>query len=121
MTLVYDVLEAGDSHSGRSLLSHLGALYTQVGERLKVALHTGVKHVLAMVSLHYLGVDLPAVSEGYVIGDDKEEAKEEVKKPAEAAEAPRDTLATLLELEVTLPPLILQGRSKVGPWSPCKD
>ena len=107
MTSVYDALEVGDNRSSSSLRSHLGALYTRVGERLKEALHTSVKRTLAVVSSHFLSVDLPAVSEGYVVGDDKNEAMEEVKKLAEAAEAPGDTLATLFELEVALPPLNL--------------
>lgn len=60
-----------------------------------------------MVSSHYLGIDLLAVSEGYVVGDDEEEAWEEVQRLAEATEAPGNALATLFELEVELPPLNL--------------
>ena len=49
---------------GSSLRSRIEALYSQVGERLREALHTGVKKALAVVSSHYVGIDLPAVSEG---------------------------------------------------------
>jgi len=37
-----------------------------------------VKKALAVVSSYYVGIDLPAVSEGYVLPDKKEEAEEEV-------------------------------------------
>jgi len=36
--------------------------------------HAGVKKALAMVSSHYVGIDLSAVSEGYVVPDDEAEA-----------------------------------------------
>jgi hypothetical protein len=49
-----------------------------VGERLRGALRTGVKRALVVVSSHYLVIDMLAVSEGYVIGDDEDEAQEEV-------------------------------------------
>ena len=54
------------------------ALHFQVGERLRDALHNRVKRALAVVSSHYLGINLPAVSEGYIIGNDEVEAREEV-------------------------------------------
>ena len=57
-------------------------------ERLRGALHTGVKRTLAVVSSHYAGVDLEAVSDGYVLAEDDEEADEEVTKLMEATEAP---------------------------------
>lgn len=107
VTLVCDALEVGDSHSRSSLHSRMEALYTQVGEQLRYTLHVGVKQALAVVSSHYLGIDLLAVSEGYVVGDDEEEAWEEVQRLAEATEAPGNALATLFELEVELPPLNL--------------
>ena len=50
------------------------ALSNQMRERLRGALHTGVKRVLAVISSHYIGVDLPAISDGYVLPDDDEEA-----------------------------------------------
>ena len=51
VTSVYDALEVGDSRSGSSLRGRIEALYTRVGERLKNALHIGMKRALAMVSL----------------------------------------------------------------------
>ena len=66
-------------------------------------MHTGVKRALAIVSSHYAGVDLEAVSDGYVLPEDDEEADEEVVKLMEAAEGPGTTLAKLFEEEVVPP------------------
>ena len=63
----------------------------------------GVKRALAVVSSHYTGFDLEAVSDGYVVADDDEKAKEEVMKLVEAAEAPGTVLAKLFEEEVVPP------------------
>ena len=63
--------------SGSSLRSHIKALYSRAGERMREALHAGVKKALAVVSSHYVGIDLPAVCEGYVLPDDEAEAQEE--------------------------------------------
>ena len=68
-------------------------------ERLRAALHTGVKRALAVVSSHY-AVNLEAVSDGYILPDDDEEADEEVAKLMEAAEDPGAALASLFEEEV---------------------
>jgi len=62
------------SVSGSSLRSRVEALYSRVEERLRGAHHAGVKKALAVVSSHYVGIDLPAVSEGYVLPDDEAEA-----------------------------------------------
>jgi len=59
---------------GSSLWSRIEALYSRDGERMREALHAGVKKALAVVSSHYVGIDLPAVSEGYVLPDDEAEA-----------------------------------------------
>ena len=66
-------------------------------------LHTGVKHALAVVSSHYAGIDLKAISDGYVLAEDDEEADEEVTKLMEAAEGLGTTLAKLFEEEVVSP------------------
>ena len=66
-------------------------------------LHTGVKRALAVVSSHYAGIDLEAISNGYVMADDDEKAEEEVMKLVEAAEAPGTALARLFEEEVVPP------------------
>ena len=63
----------------------------------------GVKRALAIVSSHYSGIDLEAISDGYVVADDDEEAEEEVAKFEEAAEAPSMVLASLFEEEVVPP------------------
>ena len=80
------------------------ALSGRVHERLRGALHTGVKCALAVIASHYIGVDLKAISDGYVLPDDEEEANEEVAKLMEAAEGPDTALAKLFEEEVVPPP-----------------
>ena len=76
----------------------------QVRERLRGALHTGVKRALAVIASHYIGVDLQVISDGYVLPDDDEEADEAVTKLMEAAEGPSVALAGLFEEEVVPPP-----------------
>jgi hypothetical protein len=73
-------------------------------EQLRGALHTGVKHALAIIASHYIGVDLPAISDGYVLPDDDEEADEVVTKLMEVVKGPGTVLATLFEEEVVPPP-----------------
>ena len=97
-------LEVEGVQSGSSLGSCLIALSNQMRERLRGALHTGVKRALAVISSHYVGVNLPAISDGYVLPDDDEEADAVVTKLMEAAEGPSTALATLFEEEV-VPPL----------------
>jgi len=62
-------------------------------------LHTGVKRALTVVSSHY-AINLKAISDGYILPNDDEEADEEVTKLMEAAEAPGAALASLFEEEV---------------------
>ncbi|XP_066358386.1 uncharacterized protein [Miscanthus floridulus] len=57
----------------------------------------------AVVSSHYADVDLEAISDGYVLAEDDEEANEEVTKLMEAAESPGTALAKLFEEEVVPP------------------
>ena len=99
----YEALEVGGVESGSSLRSRLITLSSRVHERLRGALHTGVKSALAVVSSHYAGIDLEAVSDGYVVAEDDEKAEEEVMKLVEAAEAPGTVLAKLFEKEVVPP------------------
>ena len=73
-------------------------------ERLRGALHTGVQRALAVIASHYISVDLQAISDGYVLPDDEEEADAAVTKLMEAAEGPGTALATLFEEEVVPPP-----------------
>ena len=99
-----EALEVEGVQSGSSLGSRLIALSNQMHERLRGALHTGVKRALAVISSHYVGVDLPAISDGYVLPDDDEEADAAVTKLMEAAEGPGTALVMLFEEEV-VPPL----------------
>ena len=71
-------------------------------ERLRTALHKGVKRALAVVSSHY-AINLEAVNDGYILPDDDEEADEEVTKLMEVAEVPGAALASLFEEEVVPP------------------
>jgi len=98
-----EALEVRGVESGSSLRSRLIALSGRIHERLREALHTGVKHALAVVSSHYTGIDLEAVSDGYVMAEDDEKVEEEVMNLVEAAEAPGTMLASLFEEEVVPP------------------
>ena len=62
----------------------------------------GFKRTLAVDSSHY-AVNLEAVSDGYVLLEDDEEADEEVNKLMEAVEGLDTTLASLFEEEVVPP------------------
>ena len=99
----YEALEVEGVESGSSLGSRLIALSGQVRERLRGALHTGVKRALAVISSHYAGVNLEAISDDYVLAEDDKEADEEVMKLMEAAEGPGSALAKLFEEEVVPP------------------
>jgi len=99
-----EALEVEGVQSGSSLGSRLIALSGLVHGRLREALHAGVKRALAVISSHYVGVDLPAISDGYVLPDDDEEADAAVTKLMEEAEGPGTALAMLFEEEV-VPPL----------------
>ena len=101
---VCEALEVEGVELGSSLGSILIVLSGQVRERLRGALHMGVKHALAVVSSHYADVDLEAISDGYVLAEDDEEADEEVTKLMEAAEGPGTALAKLFE-EAVVPPM----------------
>ena len=81
----------------------MAALSGRIHERLRGALHTGVKRALAIVSSHYAGIDLEAISDGYIMAEDDEKAEEEVLKLVEAAEALGMALARLFEEEVVPP------------------
>ena len=74
----------------------------RVHKRLQEALHTGVKRARAVVSSYY-AVNLEAISDGYILPEDEEEADAEVVKPMEAVEVPGTALASLFEEEVVPP------------------
>jgi len=71
---------------------------------MREALHAGVKKALAVVSSHYVGIDLPAVCERYVLPDDETEAQEDVQRLEDVVAAPGDALAAIFDAEVELPP-----------------
>ena len=99
-----EALEVEGVQSGSSLGSRLVALSGQMRERLRGVLHTGIKRALAFIALHYVGIDLQAISDGYVLPDDDEEADEAVTKLMEVVEGPGAALAGLFEEEVVPPP-----------------
>ena len=70
MASVCEGLGVSVGEPGSLLRSRVEALYSRAGERLREALHVGVKKVLTVVSSHYVGIDLPAVCEGYVLPED---------------------------------------------------
>jgi len=100
--------------SGSSLRSRVKAFYSSAGEKMREALHVGVKKALAVVSSHYVGIDLPAVCEGYILPDDEVEDQDEVKRLEDAAATPGDALANFFDTEVELPPLGAQGPAQAG-------
>ena len=103
-----EALEVEGVQSGSSLGSRLIALSSQMHERPRGALHTGVKRAFAVISSRYVCGDLLAISDGYVLPDDDKEADVAVTKLMEAAEGPGTALATLFEEEV-VPPLPSAG------------
>jgi len=70
------------------------------------------------VSSHYVSIDLPAVSEGYVLPDDEAEAQEELQKLGDAVDVPGDALASFFDAEVELPPLARRDLGKQGNKAP---
>ena len=92
------------SASGSSLWSRVEALYSRAGERMREALHAGVKKALAVVSSHYVGIDLPAVCEGYVLPNDEAEAQEELQKLGDATDAPETPWPPSLTPKWSFPP-----------------
>jgi hypothetical protein len=59
-------VEEGEAQAGSSLASRLHALGGHVSQRMRHALHLGIKKALGMVVSHYQ-VDFEAVSSGYVV------------------------------------------------------
>jgi hypothetical protein len=77
--------------SGSSPQSHLRALGGHVRNRLRGALHHGVRRAFAVLASHY-DVDLERVSEGYCLPDEEEAALAEVQRLDAAAEGPSAAL-----------------------------
>jgi hypothetical protein len=78
-----------------------------VRNRLRGALHHGVRRAFAVLSSHY-DVDLKRVSEGYCLPDDEEAALAEVQSLNAVVEGPSVALASSFEVEV-LPPVSPPG------------
>jgi hypothetical protein len=97
---------------GTSPQSHLRALGGHVRNRLRRALHHGVKRAFAVLASHY-DVDLEQVSEGYCLPNEEEVALAEVQRLDAAVEGPRAALASSFEMEI-LPPV---SPSEAGPDS----
>jgi hypothetical protein len=93
--------------SGSSPQSHLRALGGHVRNRLRGALHHGVRRAFAVLASHY-DVDLERVSEGYCLPDEEEAALAEVQRLDAAVEGPSAALASSFEVEV-LPPVSPSG------------
>jgi DNA-binding Lrp family transcriptional regulator len=72
---IYQEVEEGVTQAGSSLASRLRTLGGHVSQRMRRALHLGVKKALGVVASHYQ-VDFEAVSSGYVVlvGVEDEEA-----------------------------------------------
>jgi len=114
VTSACEGLRVSTGESGSSLHGQIEALYSRAGERMRDALHAGVNKALVVVSSHYVGIDLPVVSEGYVLPDDEAEAQEELQRLEDAADAPGDALAAFFDAEVELPRLGAQEPGQVG-------
>jgi hypothetical protein len=99
---VYRILGSGDVPSGSSPQSRLQALGDHVRDRLREALHHGVKRAFAVLVSHYV-VDLERVSEGYCLPDEDEAALAEVQRLDAVTTGPSAVLATTFEAEI-LPP-----------------
>jgi hypothetical protein len=93
--------------SGSSPQSPLWALGSHVRNRLRGALHHGVRRAFAVLASHY-DVDLERVSEGYCLPDEEEVALAEVQRLDAAVEDPSAALASSFEVEV-LPPVSSPG------------
>jgi hypothetical protein len=93
--------------SGSSPQSHLRALGGHVRNRLRGALHHGVRRAFTVLASHYDG-DLERVSEGYCLPDEEEAALAEVQRLDAAVEGPSAALASSFEVEV-LPPVSPPG------------
>jgi hypothetical protein len=86
------VIEEGEAQAGSSLASRLRALGGHVTERMRRALHLGVRKALGVVRSHY-EVNLEALAEGYIVPEGVED--EVAMESADALAA--DTAGSLAE------------------------
>ncbi|XP_066384724.1 uncharacterized protein [Miscanthus floridulus] len=101
-------LEKEVSRVAEASVAVQAVLDAEIGEHnaLQSATRTAceaLERALAVIASHYAGVDLEAISDGYVLAEDDKEADKEVTKLLEAAEGPGTALAKLFEEEV-IPP-----------------
>jgi hypothetical protein len=80
-----------------------------VRNRLRGALHHGVRRAFAVLASHY-DMDLERVSEGYCLPDEEDAASAEVQRLDAAVEGPSAVLASSFEVEIL--PLV----SPSGAW-----
>jgi hypothetical protein len=99
-----------DVPSGSSPQSRLRALGGHVRNRLRGALHHGVRRAFAVLASHY-DVDLERVSKGYCLPDEDEAALAEVQRLDAAVMGPSAVLASSFEVEI----LPLVSPSGAGP------
>jgi hypothetical protein len=78
-----------------------------VRNRLRGALHHGIRRAFAVLASHY-DVDLERVSEGYCLPDNEEAALAEVQRLDAAVKGPSAALASSFEVEI-LPPVSPPG------------
>jgi hypothetical protein len=88
-----------DVPSGSSTQSRLRALGGHVRNRLRGALHNGIRRAFAVLASHY-DMDLERVSEGYCLPDEEEASLAEVQRLDAAAEGPGAALAYFFEVEI---------------------
>jgi hypothetical protein len=65
-------VEEGEAQAGSSLASRLRALSGHVSQRMRCALHLGMRKALGVVASHYQ-LDFEAVSTGYIVPDGVDE------------------------------------------------
>jgi hypothetical protein len=88
-------VEEGEARALSSLASCLCALGGHVSQRMRRALHLGVKKALGVVASHYQ-VDFEAISSGYVVPDGVED-----KVAMDSADALAATAADMLDEDFT--------------------
>jgi hypothetical protein len=88
-----------DVPSGSSPQSRLQALGDHARDRLREALHHGVRRAFAVLASHY-DVDLERVSEGYCLPDEDEATLAKVQRLDAAAAGPSAVLASSFEVEI---------------------
>jgi hypothetical protein len=88
-----------DVPSGNSPQSRLQALGDHARDRLREALHQGVRRAFAVLASHY-DVGLERVSEGYYLPDEDEATLAEVQRLDAATVGPSAVLASSFEVEI---------------------